>query len=724
MKNSFIHNFIKHKKAILLTFILQTFLCCAVAQNYDSLLTVPLKDLLKLKVTGVSKFEETQLKAPANVIVITKEQIRENGYQDLSDVLKNVQGIDIVDYARGYGEFYTLNGIEGNDRFLVLIDGQKINPVSGTFLSVGNSISISYAERIEIILGPNSVMYGADAFSGIINIVSKPTNVEPQLSFKSDYGTLNTLNAELNATLKTKKGLNFIAHARFFKSDGPNFIGRDSIYDIIKEYPAPLNNNFEQPINDHSIFLRGSYKNLSLTYFRQRFDEGNAFGQQTQSVIYNKECKWAVNNNIVGLSYINDFDSLSRLTVNIAFINHQQDTETQFFKWERGAILQRSFNQYMTGVDNTHRSVLTYSRKFNKWLKMVYGAEFEYTQSIPPYANDQVFGHSVRFAGNEAKRIRNELTIRENRYAGLAQITFSPSSKLDFILGGRFDYSSRYKETFNPRMSLIYSVNDKTSVKLLFGTAFQAPSLFYQYEQWGSITAVMLSVQEINSFDPAWKLYNQEVQNYEINVSRRITNNLVIHLAGYYNYLTNIIERTTFTDLAYNKYFSKPDSAVYSLGFRNENIGKQMIYGFNSKAELRLKTNFYAYLNYSFIEASSEKNGQIENIPRIASHKLWFGFTYGNLLKYITISSRMKWIGEINNRNPKAYPSGKQAGYFNADMNINISNFSKHINFYIRLENFLNLEYEHSGLLDQILYLPSIPQPKFVGRIGFEVIIN
>ena len=108
--------------------------------NYDSLITLSLKDLLKLKVKGVSKYEEMSEKSPASVIIISETQIRENGYQDLSDILKNVLGIDIVDNARGFGEYYTLKGIEGNDRFLVIVDGQKINPVSGTFLSIGNSM--------------------------------------------------------------------------------------------------------------------------------------------------------------------------------------------------------------------------------------------------------------------------------------------------------------------------------------------------------------------------------------------------------------------------------------------------------------------------------------------------------------------------------------------------------------------------------------------------------
>ncbi len=83
----------------------------------EELLDIPLSQLLDFRVIGVSKFTELKSDAPAIMVVITEEQIRSRGYFDLSDLLKDIPGIDIVDNARGYGEYYTIKGIEGNDRF-------------------------------------------------------------------------------------------------------------------------------------------------------------------------------------------------------------------------------------------------------------------------------------------------------------------------------------------------------------------------------------------------------------------------------------------------------------------------------------------------------------------------------------------------------------------------------------------------------------------------------
>nr|MDA3861487.1 TonB-dependent receptor plug domain-containing protein [Melioribacteraceae bacterium] len=173
------------------------------SQKTDSLTSqvlfnMSLEDLMDVKVTSVSKYEQNLSAAPASVMVITEDEIKNNIYHFLSDVLKDISFIDIVDNARGFGELYTIKGIEGNDRFLVLIDGKKLNQANGSFLSVGNSISVSFAERIEIISGPSSAIYGADAFSGIINIISNNPSDGVNVDVKADYGSFNSIHSNIN----------------------------------------------------------------------------------------------------------------------------------------------------------------------------------------------------------------------------------------------------------------------------------------------------------------------------------------------------------------------------------------------------------------------------------------------------------------------------------------------------------------------------------------------
>lgn len=687
--------------------------------NYDSLVNVPLKDLLDLKVTGFSKYEEKSTEAPATVIIITESQIIENCYHDLSEVLKNVPGFDIVDNARGYGEYYIMRGIEGNDRFLILIDGEKINPVSGTFISVGNSIPVNFVEQIEIIFGPFSVMYGADAFAGIINLVSKKNDKKIDVTAETDYGSMNSINGQISLQFKTEKDIKFSFFGKYFQSEGPDFIGKDTVYDAILEYKSPQRPQFEQPIYDNSIFSKLSYKNFAISYFRQDFDEGNAFNQNPERVFYNKECKWSSTNNLISILYHNDFDQKGYISTEISLKRFVIDPETQFYKLKPDAH-NNAFNQYMTGKDNSLKVSFTYNYIFLKKLNLISGLEAEYSLSVPPYANDQVLGYSAKFEGENAKIIQNELTINNHRIALFSQISYSFFSQLFIMAGGRVDYSILNKETFNPRMSIIYTPDKNLNFKILYGTAFQSPSLFYQYEQWAAATALMNSVVDIQEDEPNWKLENQKVSTYEVIADYLFDEKYFFQFSTGYSELTNLIERVIYSDSVYNKYFSTPDTTIYSLGFRNENIGKQEIFHINAKNEININKNLYIYLAYSYLDAIAKKENLDENIPRIAKHKFWFGFTQKNIFKCISFSSSIKYFGKINNRNSAVFPSGYQPGYLNIDVILRYNKISKPFSAFIKINNLLNANYSHGGMVAQVIYLPTSAQPGINFHAGIE----
>ena len=167
-----------------------------------------------------------------------------------------------------------------------------------------------------------------------------------------------------------------------------------------------------------------------------------------------------------------DFSDKSTLTADVSYTYHEQDPETQFYKF--------TLNQYMTGKDRTYKGVLTYNHSLTEKFQMIMGVEYENTESIPAYANDEVLGSPEKYEGENAKAIDDSLTITENRWAMFSQFSFHPFSKLKISAGVRYDYSDYNDNTFNPRVGLIYQPTSITTLKLMYGTAFQAPSLFYK----------------------------------------------------------------------------------------------------------------------------------------------------------------------------------------------------------------------------------------------------
>ncbi len=687
-----------------------------------------LEELTELEISGVSRYKQSVSDVPNSIQVISQQQIKDRGYNDLSDLLKDAQGIDLTSNAGRFGELYSFRGIAGNDRFLILINGHKINPSSGTFVSVGNSISVRNAERVEIIYGPASAVYGADAFSGIINVVfndAAPEENDIEISGYANYGSMNTVDGAFNSSFKINEDLSFNLSARMYISDGYDIEGADDIYDIINNYTSPITNKCEQPTTDHNIYFNANYKNFSINYYRQQFDEGNALGHSPAIYIYDKDNKWKTSTDIVWATYKYEFKNSGNLSADFSYKNHKQDENTIFHKWKIPGIIGDDFRQFMTGNDNSILGVITYNQLVTDKFQFIAGIDNEYTTSIPPYANDEILGNSYQYEGDNAKLIDEELTITENRFAGFGQFIYSPYQFINIILGARYDYSTRYEGVFNPRAGLIISPTNSTKIKFIYGRAFQAPSLFYQYEQFGAPTITMLSTTEIQKTNPDWKLENQIVNSYEISLTHKIGKNLELKIDAYYNDLTNLIERNLFvsypTDSVYNKYFDK-----YTGGLRNENIGTQRIIGsdFSLNAKIAKRVILYTYYSYTNAVSIAVDDTETE-IPRIAEHKIWIGLTAQNLFKYLTLSPRFRWSSDMYNANTEIFPDNNQSGFYTLDLNLSVNNLSKYFRIYANLENITNGKIEHGGLYGQSgIYTATIPQQGFTFRVGIELFFN
>lgn len=134
-----------------------------------------LEDILNVKLTVATRTETSLEDAPSVVSVITSEDIRRMGARDLRDVLRTVPGFELGVRSLGYPEF-GLRGIitDNTEKILILLDGQPVNEdLEGSGTVVFGDLALDNVERIEIIRGPGSALYGTNAFAGVISIISK-----------------------------------------------------------------------------------------------------------------------------------------------------------------------------------------------------------------------------------------------------------------------------------------------------------------------------------------------------------------------------------------------------------------------------------------------------------------------------------------------------------------------------------------------------------------------
>ncbi len=144
------------------------------------------EDLKSVQVYSASMYLQSDREAPSSVTVITAEQIRQFGYRTLADALRSVRGFDVT-YDRNY--YYV--GVRGfsrpggyNDQILLLINGHRLNDNVYDSAQLGTAfpLDVDLIERIEIVRGPSSSLYGASAFLAVVNVIQKPVPRSPGLN--------------------------------------------------------------------------------------------------------------------------------------------------------------------------------------------------------------------------------------------------------------------------------------------------------------------------------------------------------------------------------------------------------------------------------------------------------------------------------------------------------------------------------------------------------------
>lgn len=211
--------------------------------------TLTIEQLLDVKlVSTASKFSQETTHAPASVTVITAEQIRQFGYRTLADVLGGVRG-----FYTTYDRNYSYVGVRGfarpgdyNTRVLVLVDGHRLNEPVYDMSPIGTDfpIDVSLIDRVEVIRGPGSSLYGTSAFLAVINVLTKRAESSPGTRADVSVGTLFTTRATASIGHVFDSGNEVLLAASGYRSRG-----NERLY-----FPE-----FDQPGVSDGVFLDGDH---------------------------------------------------------------------------------------------------------------------------------------------------------------------------------------------------------------------------------------------------------------------------------------------------------------------------------------------------------------------------------------------------------------------------------------------------------------------------------
>src|SRR5512139_1786462 len=175
-------------------------------------------------VYGASKFEQKVNQAPSSVSIVTSQEIKKNGYRTLADILRSVPGFYVT-----YDRNYSYIGVRGfgrpgdyNTRVLLTIDGHRTNDNIYNQAMIGTEfiLDVDLIERVEIIRGPGSSLYGSNAFFGVVNIITKRGRDLKGAEASAEAGSFDTYAARLSYGNRYPGGSEAIASATAYDSKG------------------------------------------------------------------------------------------------------------------------------------------------------------------------------------------------------------------------------------------------------------------------------------------------------------------------------------------------------------------------------------------------------------------------------------------------------------------------------------------------------------------------
>jgi outer membrane receptor protein involved in Fe transport len=433
------------------------FLVCTVFLNFsifsqqgeNEIEEMSLEDLLNVEINVGSSVALTIFNTPSTVSVIDQNMIRQFHFKSVSEAVNLVAGVDI---QRTYlkREMPTSRGILQDhyaNKVLVLINGiPSWNAVTGEANIM--RVDINDVDRIEILKGPASVLYGTNAYSGAVNIVLKKTN-EQSASSHFSAGLHSEFNAGGNYIYSKDNYSIFISgNSTDEKGQDYIFVDEKGVKGHYKEYLRTKNFTVATQYKGHSLFFNASRSNESYLGVEPIFASGTGNDHVTDGYLLNYK-------------FNHSFSGFFKLNYGIAYDWNKRNLS-------RTADDNTRSNLY--GSRLTNNLAVNYSAVDNLGLDL--GFEYDFRKANE-YTNYNVQKDSVT-AQNEM----NGKKIYE--YSVFFQASYQFSS-FNLLAGTRYSHNEFFKNNLSSRATLVYSVNDKNSFKIIWGQSYRAPSLFELY---------------------------------------------------------------------------------------------------------------------------------------------------------------------------------------------------------------------------------------------------
>ncbi|WP_298038327.1 TonB-dependent receptor [uncultured Desulfuromonas sp.] len=528
-------------------------------------------------VFGASKYEQKVTEAPSSVSIVTSAEIKRYGYRSLSEILGSLRGFYVTndrnyDYlgVRGFGR-----PGDYNSRILLLVDGQKLNDNIYSSAGLGPSfpLDVDLIDRVEVIRGPSSSLYGTSAFFGVINVITRRGRDVQGVEVSGEAGSHASWDGRATYGQRFPGGLEALVSATYGESDGQG----DLYY---PEFDDPETNGGISENNDglelFNLFAKLAWGDFTLEGALAKSSKDIPTAPW-ETVFNDPRTRTIDEQSYLFLQYDHTFTDGGNLNARVHYGHYGYDGDYAY--------------DYAETEEEDPYLVVNMDDAGGHWV----GTEAQYTRRVLERHQVVLGGEYQKDYRQDQSNFDEEVYLDDRRdsdyWALYAQDDVLLLDNLSLNVGLRYDHYSTFGGTLNPRTALIFTPLEKTAIKLLYGEAFRAPSAYELYYHDGGETT-----KANPDLDP------ETIRTYEIVWEQYLGDHLRGVLGGFYYQIDHLINLKT-------------DPSDDLLVF--ENIDEVRALGAEVELEGKWENGIEGRISYSFQETENKETGSIlSNSPK------------------------------------------------------------------------------------------------------------
>jgi outer membrane receptor for ferrienterochelin and colicins len=519
-------------------------------------------------VVSATRRPEKLTEAPASISVITAKDLDQLASFNVGELASKLQGVEFVRTgvngvginARGFNNAF-------NAKILAMTDGRNSMMAGGSGLAAGimNTVIKEDIERIEVVLGPNSALYGPNAHNGVVNTITKDPRRYQGTTVAIDAGNQSVVSARLRHAMKLSDKFAFKVTGEYtqgndFKFNDSVYVGNGTFYGPVRAVPEKIKTyQFShrraeaglyysvKPNADVIVSYGGSANDFlavnnvgrnqiddwKFSYLQTRYVSPRLFAQAYYT--------WTNVGNSYGIApYTRDYTNRTNSTIPAStpgfgpIVGKLTPAEAEDFALRYGNKFKEKSGRFNGEVQ--------YNNAWEKiGLNMV--TSLSYQKDMP-----NTFGTSLADSDIPGTEGSNLITVEQ--FGGAVQLEKALPGKVKIVAAARLDNHSVFGNLFAPKIALVKTVNDG-SFRLTYGRANAAPIILFQSANvfgivFGNGNGISYVPNGANPADPAAvkvtdKLKVEQIGTWELGYKGVINKKLFVDINGYYGRTQNFL---------------------------------------------------------------------------------------------------------------------------------------------------------------------------------------